>query len=1816
MMQPDACVVRITDAEGNTKGTGFLVSTDGPIATCAHVVEGMEPHVTFPGGEPQAVQVVEIHEAHDVAFLRLTTPLPAGTVPAEFAPSVRREGEAVRAFGYPELGDIEGLWGVGQLVGRVIQAGRSLLQLSSTQITTGFSGGPVWDAATGRVIGMVVQIAQSDRYGKLEDVAFAISAETLRDLCPEKIELRYILPLGVPFQAPAVPCYFVPRPEVSNDVKAHLLAGEAEAPGALVVSAIHGLGGIGKTTLVAALAHDSELLVRFSDGILWATLGQKGDMLSLLVGWIHALGDYDFPPTVAENASAHLRTLLHDKACLLVVDDAWQADHLRPFLVGGERCRVLVTTRDATLARKVGARLYDLDVMTDIQALALFEARLGQIDGHREEAMTLARELGYLPLALELAATQVEAGVSWLEMLDIFRQAFADLAALDLDEAAYRNESLRLSFSLSLDGLPPDGRGGLLPNDLEAFNWLGILPEDVRLNPPMASILWDQPRMDAAKRLRHFRDKALLKQVGDASYRLHDLLHDEAKLRLASRMELRAAHATLLTRYRSRTSSGMWHSLPDDGYIHQHLTWHLEQAEWPETIHEVLSEETADGRNGWYQARERLGHVAGYLADVSRAWRISEQDARDQHRSSAIGLQCRYALINASLNSIAKNIHPTLLALLVEKDLWTPVQGLAYARQMPDRVQRAAAVKALAPHLSEALLEEALFTVRIVEDQGSRASSSAWLALQLAKLGFAEEALALSRAIEEEGPKAIAIARLAGHLPIPNRKDALREALSVAQTAWGWTRATTLAELISLLLPPSREQALAEALKAAREIALEELRVSALVALLPYLPPVTKKEVWQEALAGTRRVGKPETRVAILTAMIPHCTKSEKRQVLLETLAQIDAMEDEESQASALADLVPHLPSDSLETALAASRSGSAPWVWTKVIAVLAPYLSTEDREQVLEETLAKVWGIGNTIDRANALADLIPFLQTDSQEETLKKALATIRNLPQPYERITALTRLAPHLPEQSKKEALQAALADATEIRSDSTRAFALAQLAPHLPVGLEEEALQGALAASRAIRDADDRVLTLAALAPYLEAELLQAAWLAASALKWEKTQVSALAKLIPWLAAAERYELALSAMQTIGNLEWQSDVLSDLVSQLVDLGQPAMAVSAAELIKEEAIQTEVLRDLVSRLAESGRLELAMRSAQAIRAEVARAEALIQLIPQLSGELLEKALTHALAIENGPLRVEVLTEFSVYLPVRLKQKALEEALATARLIEGEGVRAQLLARLASYLSEEGRRDVLVEAAREVVSIQEESRRAEALITLGPYLSINLLNWALDRIRAMEAEGLQAGALAGLAPNLPIDLLEKAIEIALKIGARAGIRARSALALRLAEEECHAQALVLMRSIAPEWEQNRELLKLCMLQKELGCLQAAISTARAIKSKEEQAVALAGLAPQFAAEQRRQILREALYLAASIEQENSRALALLELIPHMPARLRVIAQNKALVAAQSIQEASNRASLLTEVIPHLPSSSRQHALESALAAALAIDWEETRVLALARLIPHLPSPLREDAIRHGRSAARTLKWQETRARALSTLALQLVEIGCPEEAIGEVKEIPGMEQRVRAFSMLALRLADLRYSYTAISAAQQIENPDERSVVLAEVACRCAKLGQSTEALAAVRSIEEQKGRLEALAEIAPYLPVDCMDKALEIASATQDADLLAYALASLSPHLPLELSETALVMARGMQWRETRVSALSGLAQPLSELPDAELHGLWQETLLILATRTRPDLLADLQVLVPIIVTLGGEEGVAETFRAIQDVGRWWP
>jgi hypothetical protein len=87
-------------------------------------------------------------------------------------------------------------------------------------------------------------------------------------------------------------------------------------------------------------------------------------------------------------------------------------------------------------------------------------------------------------------------------------------------------------------------------------------------------------------------------------------------------------------------------------------------------------------------------------------------------------------------------------------------------------------------------------------------------------------------------------------------------------------------------------------------------------------------------------------------------------------------------------------------------------------------------------------------------------------------------------------------------------------------------------------------------------------------------------------------------------------------------------------------------------------------------------------------------------------------------------------------------------------------------------------------------------------------------------------------------------------------------------------------------------------------------------------------------------------------------------------------------------------------------------------------------------------------------------------------------------------------------------------------------------------------------------------------------------------------------------------------ALAFAFETKFPQGAERAVGKLVPYLVTLSPEGLLLVWRETLHTLATRTRQDLLEGLGAMAPVIFALGGADAVDETFRAIADVGRWWP
>jgi DNA-binding SARP family transcriptional activator len=188
------------------------------------------------------------------------------------------------------------------------------------------------------------------------------------------------------------------------------------APGAaLPVAVLTGAAGVGKTGLAVHWAH--RVRHRFPDGQLYVNLrgygpGGRTQPLEALTNLLRALGvPPEEVPTNVDAAAALYRTVLADRRVLVLLDDAADAEQVRPLLPGSPHCLVVVTSRDrlAGLVARDGARCRTVDVLPAAEAGALLANLLGpeRVGAEPGATASLVQMCGRRPLALRIAAAQL-----------------------------------------------------------------------------------------------------------------------------------------------------------------------------------------------------------------------------------------------------------------------------------------------------------------------------------------------------------------------------------------------------------------------------------------------------------------------------------------------------------------------------------------------------------------------------------------------------------------------------------------------------------------------------------------------------------------------------------------------------------------------------------------------------------------------------------------------------------------------------------------------------------------------------------------------------------------------------------------------------------------------------------------------------------------------------------------------------------------------------------------------------------------------------------------------------------------------------------------------------------------------------------------------------------------------------------------------------------------------------------------------------------------------------------------------------------------
>jgi WD40 repeat protein len=432
-----------------------------------------------------------------------------------------------------------------------------------------------------------------------------------------------------PWMVPTRPGPVVDRPELFDELLAKVSAPDPGVVG--VTTAVEGAGGFGKTTLAAEVARHPKIDRLFPGGVLWVTVGNnaRGAGLSRLVGGLcQVLSGRPTTTSDPMTAGGILGALLDEREpSLLVVDDVWRPAQLAPFLVGGRRCRRLVTTRIAQLVPRHSPTVR-VDQMTIPQAARTLALGVRGLSGSSERR--LLRWTGRWPVLLGLVnaallelivgGATADGAADWVER----RLRAAGPAAFDDPEALGdpddRRRAVAATMAASLELLTAD--------EYDRYLDLVVFPEDVLIPVETLDLLWRTTGLDQESVVRLIQRVARLRLVQShwtddrQSLGLHDVIRDYLR-RSTTPSDLVERNRRLVDCARrmlptddSGTSGSAWWRLPKDGaasdYMFEHLAVHLADG----ALKAELESTVSDLR--WVEAKiSRFGTVVPLEADLA-----------------------------------------------------------------------------------------------------------------------------------------------------------------------------------------------------------------------------------------------------------------------------------------------------------------------------------------------------------------------------------------------------------------------------------------------------------------------------------------------------------------------------------------------------------------------------------------------------------------------------------------------------------------------------------------------------------------------------------------------------------------------------------------------------------------------------------------------------------------------------------------------------------------------------------------------------------------------------------------------------------------------------------------------------------------------------------------------------------------------------------------------------------------------------------------------------------------------------------------------
>ncbi|MGK7872863.1 MAG: tetratricopeptide repeat protein [Xenococcaceae cyanobacterium] len=532
------CTVKLAVPDKPGWGTGFFVAP-GLILTCHHVVKyaGNNPiNVCCQNQEDFAEAIIERSlPDFDLALLRFSPPV--ADLPCVYLDKSFQADDSLYTYGYPDNFP-QGAPVTAKCEG--MTENPPLIKFKAGQIRPGLSGSPLLNQRTGKICGIVKFtrdrsidlgggavptreiLSQFPELVELQQ-KFHQQDDRWRKLLPEKTTTPQQLAQKNPDNLPRSGVrQFVGRNKALKDLNKQLQESER-----IAISTLTGMGGIGKTELALQYAladrDKAEEERSYQAGICWVDVSEKGNIGTQILSFAR---EYLEIPT-SEEGSLEDRVKLSwqnwsEGDTLIIFDDVREYGQIKEFLPPqNKRFKVIITTRKQRLAESL--KVFVLEVLEEQPALDLIISFIGdeRVNSQLEEAKKLCKDLGYLPLALELVARFLNRRQNWSlqKMRERLEKKHLETRAMDKpSEEMTAERGVKTAIEISWEELHEEAQ--TVACYLSLFE---VAPIPYNLIQELCP-LEDEDELEEIIE-DSLVNLSLLKNLGNQRYEMHTLIH-------------------------------------------------------------------------------------------------------------------------------------------------------------------------------------------------------------------------------------------------------------------------------------------------------------------------------------------------------------------------------------------------------------------------------------------------------------------------------------------------------------------------------------------------------------------------------------------------------------------------------------------------------------------------------------------------------------------------------------------------------------------------------------------------------------------------------------------------------------------------------------------------------------------------------------------------------------------------------------------------------------------------------------------------------------------------------------------------------------------------------------------------------------------------------------------------------------------------------------------------------------------------------------------------------------------------------------------